>query len=1408
MSRFFLRLEASAVFSIDTPMLEVLVDGFVVSSVLITAQTGSGSSLFNFAFDYSGNFPSSVSFRFNDGLSEPGRSITIESVRINGTAIDTSNDLTAIILMQSQTSDVVIVNTDHLFGRVEPTPGDLGTPTITGTGGDDTLIGSAGQDIIDGGGGNDTIRGNGGDDKIIGGTGNDKIYGLDGNDLVIGEDGDDRIYGGNGDDLLFGGNNDDTLTGDAGKDVLNGGAGNDALVGGTEDDILYGEAGDDTLVGDEGADSIYGDAGIDYIDGGTGNDLIYGGTEDDYIFGGDDDDDIYGEDGNDYIDGGAGNDTIDGGAGVDYISGWDGNDTLQGGNDDDIIWGDDGADTISGDTGNDGLLGGLGADTINGGTGNDLLYGHALDIMSASMIVFSNPAVSYNPLTNSFYQLVSTAANFDGAAATANATLLNGVTGHLVTINSASENSYVQSLAGGNEIWLGALDTGVEGEWRWYGGNDDGLLFSLGSTAQYGAYTNWAAGQPDDSGGAQDYAVMQTSGAWADIDGISNTRFYVIEWDGADFSDDGAADILNGGADSDLLYGHDGNDTLNGDAGTDRLFGGAGNDTLNGGDDGDYLADAEGTNIFNGGNGNDVLDARFQTAIPTIQEQISSILTNNSGVNYSSATGNFYQFVNTMLDWDVARAAAAATTINGFGGHLGTITSQAEHDFIVGLASGQNTWLGGSDDPAITGGAQFGDWYWVDGPETGTWFYDETTGLPVGGSFINWNPGQPNDSNNTQNYLYLLNSNDQWADLVIEGDGSTGFVTVPQYLVEWEGTDLLVAPPAEPAQTGQTMNGGAGNDTIFGGNGGDTINGDGDDDYIEGRDGNDTIDGGAGLDEIYGGLGSDTITGGTGNDTLYAAFAPLPSIIPVAASFDTGSDGFTYADGVFGSTGSSNSYASGIYINSDGFTANGAVEVTLGGINNNAITNMSGAWQYTFNLTSSMSDAVVSFAYRALDAVVDADPFDPGEDLHLYADIDGTTYSNDANPYFFEVLGSSAGASYDSGWLTITLNIGALGTGNHTLSLGGNLASKTFASEQYDIRFDDVILQNNLAGTSDGSAANSVSGGDGNDTIYGSDGTDTLIGGNGDDTLYSGSAVIFTTVNLLLAAFDAGQDGFSYSDGGFGGSDPPNADATGSYVGTDGNTANGSLEVYIDGLDNNASTNISGNWNQTFNVTNDVTNVQLTLAYRHWHSTRNDNNEDSQVYIEIDGVQYGTGGNNFISEALGSGGQTDTGWVQVTLNIADLAAGNHTIAMGILHTAENRSDEDSYVRFDDVSLTGDETSTNVTVLNGQDGLDNLYGSDGEDHFLFEAASAFNDVDVIHDFNENQNDAIDISDVLSGLGVNAGNLAQYVDISSGVGVRVDVTGSGSFGAATQIASFTGSTTVSDEATMLTNGTLII
>jgi hypothetical protein len=67
-----------------------------------------------------------------------------------------------------------------------------------------------------------------------------------------------------------------------------------------------------------------------------------------------------------------------------------------------------------------------------------------------------------------------------------------------------------------------------------------------------------------------------------------------------------------------------------------------------------------------------------------------------------------------------------------------------------------------------------------------------------------------------------------------------------------------------------TLNGGAGDDTVTGGGGNDTLNGGAGNDTVTGGGGNDTLNGGAGNDTVNGG-GNNTVTGGGGgggNDTV------------------------------------------------------------------------------------------------------------------------------------------------------------------------------------------------------------------------------------------------------------------------------------------------------------------------------------------------------------------------------------------------------------------------------------------------------------------------------------------------------------------------------------------------------------
>ena len=142
-----------------------------------------------------------------------------------------------------------------------------------------------------------------------------------------------------------------------------------------------------------------------------------------------------------------------------------------------------------------------------------------------------NPYLRYSATTGNFYRYVGTTANYTTATTAAAAALLNGVAGHLATITSAPENTFVRGLGGGN-LWLGASDAGVEGTWVWAGtGPEGGAVFSSGSTAQNGYYTNWLGGQPDNTSN-EDHLEMQASGLWNDAL-TSVAKAYVIEWEGA-----------------------------------------------------------------------------------------------------------------------------------------------------------------------------------------------------------------------------------------------------------------------------------------------------------------------------------------------------------------------------------------------------------------------------------------------------------------------------------------------------------------------------------------------------------------------------------------------------------------------------------------------------------------------------------------------------------------------------------------------------------------------------------------------------------------------------------------------------------------------------------------------------------
>jgi Ca2+-binding RTX toxin-like protein len=378
MPSYTLELELLGVYSVDMPGFEIWTDGTIEGSPYSISSAGTSISI---TVNYGGALPSSLEFRFNDASGEGGRTIEIQSVKINNKYVNTNNFLSSDSLTNGGNATVDVGNSAFIFDSTEPTGAEFLPATQTFTTGNDsirldTVITDeafdmlAGRDVAFLGSGNDAVNGGAGDDYIRGGNGNDLIYGAGDNDRLFGDNGDDTIYGGAGNDAIFGGNNNDEIHGNDGDDRLHGQNGDDIITGGLGNDIITGGSGTNYLFGDEGNDQIMGGNGNDTIDGGDDDDIAYGGGGDDILEGGNGSDILVGDHGNDRLDGNDGND---------FLYGRADNDELNGGNGQDELHGGAGVDILNGGADNDTLYGGAGNDTINGGSGNDTLYGTGIN---------------------------------------------------------------------------------------------------------------------------------------------------------------------------------------------------------------------------------------------------------------------------------------------------------------------------------------------------------------------------------------------------------------------------------------------------------------------------------------------------------------------------------------------------------------------------------------------------------------------------------------------------------------------------------------------------------------------------------------------------------------------------------------------------------------------------------------------------------------------------------------------------------------------------------------------------------------------------------------------------------------------------------------------------------------------
>jgi len=159
---------------------------------------------------------------------------------------------------------------------------------------------------------------------------------------------------------------------------------------------------------------------------------------------------------------------------------------------------------------------------------------------------------------------------------------------------------------------------------------------------------------------------------------------------------------------------------------------------------------------------------------------------------YNPANGHWYQYVRLsgQINWPNAKAAAASVSYAGFPGHLATVTSAGENQFVSSYLTTNGVpdgiWLGGFQDHSAPDYSEpAGGWRWLTGE---AWSYQS------------WSRGEPNNAGSED--ALEMNSSGNWNDLnLLEGVGA--------YLIEYEPAPIRTGPvlsfDPNPVTGGQTV---------------------------------------------------------------------------------------------------------------------------------------------------------------------------------------------------------------------------------------------------------------------------------------------------------------------------------------------------------------------------------------------------------------------------------------------------------------------------------------------------------------------------------------------------------------------------------------------------------------------------
>jgi len=137
---------------------------------------------------------------------------------------------------------------------------------------------------------------------------------------------------------------------------------------------------------------------------------------------------------------------------------------------------------------------------------------------------------------------------------------------------------------------------------------------------------------------------------------------------------------------------------------------------------------------------------------------------------------HYYEAIPGSYDWHEAQTLAQSMTLFGTSGHLATLTSVDENNWVWDHLNQPTRYLLGATDEQTEG-----DWQWVTGEQ-----WNDT----------HWNTGEPNDGfgNYPEDALSFWD-NSRWNDLPILGDyWQNGIPYVYGFVMEWDFNSNIPEP--------------------------------------------------------------------------------------------------------------------------------------------------------------------------------------------------------------------------------------------------------------------------------------------------------------------------------------------------------------------------------------------------------------------------------------------------------------------------------------------------------------------------------------------------------------------------------------------------------------------------------------